>query len=359
MKAANFPLPPLQGVDWDHLGFEPVEVNGHVECTFSSKTGSWTEPVFVANPYLPIHGLAPGLNYGQQIFEGMKAFRNPSGEVQLFRPDQNALRFARSARCVSIPPVPTDLFQRAVNIAVGMNTEYVPPHSTGASLYIRPIAFASSPTVGLFLATQFMFCVYVLPVAPLHGKGIDKGADVLVIEDFDRAAPLGTGSVKVGGNYGPVLGLIDDAKKQGFNLTLHLDSLSHSLIDEFSTSGFIGVLNDGEVPILVVSDSQQVVPSITVDSICEVARAFDWHVERRPISFSEVARFSEVYAAGTAAVLVPIGSILQRSTGEHIIYPVEYSSSKSCFSRLSKALRDIQQGLVSDDRGWIKLVSKP
>jgi branched-chain amino acid aminotransferase len=214
----------------------------------------------------------------------MKAFRNPSGEVQLFRPDQNALRFARSALRVSIPPVPTDLFMRAVNTAVGMNTDYVPPHGTGASLYVRPMAFASSPTVGLFLATQFTFCVYVLPVSPLHGKATHKGARVLVIEYFDRAAPLGTGNVKVGGNYGPVLGLIDEAKKQGFNLTLHLDSLSHSLIDEFSTSGFIGVLNDGEVPILVVSDSQQVVSSITVDSICELARAFNWHVQKRPVS---------------------------------------------------------------------------
>nr|WOZ30801.1 McfB [Coleophoma empetri]BAN91494.1 putative branched-chain-amino-acid aminotransferase [Coleophoma empetri] len=359
MEAASFPLPPLKDVDWDHLGFEPVEVNGHVECTFSSKTGCWSEPEFVNDPYLRVHGLAPGLNFAQQIFEGMKAFRNPSGEVQLFRPDQNALRFARSARAVAIPPVPTELYLRAVNIAVGMNTEYVPPHSTGASLYIRPIAFASSPTVGLFLANQFKFCVYVLPVAPLHGKGVEKGADVLVIEDFDRAAPLGTGSVKVGGNYGPVLGLIDDAKKQGFNLTLHLDSLSHSLIDEFSTSGFIGVLNDGGVPTLVVSDSQQVVPSITVDSICEMAKAFNWNVEKRPIAFSEVGRFSEVYAAGTAAVLVPIGSIRRRSTGEHIIYPVEYSSATSCFARLSKALGDIQQGMVPDPQGWIKVITKP
>ncbi|EPE34346.1 D-aminoacid aminotransferase-like PLP-dependent enzyme [Glarea lozoyensis ATCC 20868] len=355
----NFPLPPLLGVDWDHLGFEPLEVNGHVECTFSTTTSCWTEPVFVTNPYLPVHGLAPGLNYGQQIFEGMKAFRNPSGDVQLFRPDQNALRFARSALRVAIPPVPTDLFLRAVNTAVGMNTDFVPPHGTGASLYIRPMAFASSPTVGLFLASQFKFCVYVLPVSPLHGKATQEGASVLVIEDFDRAAPLGTGNVKVGGNYGPVLGLIDEAKKQGFNLTLHLDSLSHSLIDEFSTSGFIGVLNDGEVPTIVVSDSQQVVSSITVDSICELARAFDWHVQKRPISFLEVARFSEVYAAGTAAVLVPVESILRRSTGEHVVYSVEYSSPTSCFSRLSTALRDIQQGLVPDDRSWIKLVTKP
>nr|QIW91872.1 HtyB [Phialomyces arenicola] len=359
MTVTGYPLPPLDGVDWDHLGFEPVEVNGHVECHFSTATGSWTAPVFVSDPYLRVHGLAPGLNYAQQIFEGMKAFRNPSGDIQLFRLDQNATRFARSASYVSIPLVPVDLFLRAVHLAVGMNTEYVPPHGTGAALYVRPIAFASSATVGLSLASHYTFCVYVLPVAPLHGNGIGHGADVLVVEDFDRAAPLGTGSVKVGGNYGPVLGLIANAKKEGYGLTLHLDSRSHSLIDEFSTSGFIGVRNDQETPRLVVSNSQQIVPSVTVDSICEIARSFGWDVEKRVIPFSDVAQFSEVYAAGTAAVLVPVRSLQRRSTGEQIKYEVDYSSPTSFFSQLYNTLYGVQQGVINDQWGWTTLVLKP
>ncbi|KAL4865745.1 hypothetical protein BDV12DRAFT_145383 [Aspergillus spectabilis] len=362
MSSTEYPHPPLAGLDWNHLGFEPVEVNGHVECRFSTKTNTWTTPIFIPDPYIRIHGLTPGLNYGQQIFEGMKAFRTTSGAIKLFRPDQNGARFARSARAVSIPPVPIGVFLEAVHLAVGMNTEYVPPMGTGAALYVRPVAFATSATVGLALASEFLFCVYVLPVAPLHGKNNHKtrGVNALVVEDFDRAAPRGTGDVKVGGNYGPVLGRIDSARRAGYGLTLHLDSHSHTLIDEFSTSGFIGVRWDNqEKPKLVVSDSQQIVASVTIDSICTIARGLEWGVEKRSIAFAEVSEFVEVYAAGTAAMLVPVQSVERQSTGEIIQYAVDYAAPTSVFAQLYDALSGVQQGLVPDQWGWTQEVMQP
>ncbi len=208
------------------------------------------------------------------------AFRNPQGQIQLFRPAMNAARMAHSTGFVAIPRIQESHFLRCVRLAVGLNSEFVPPHETDASLYCRPFVFASSATLGLNLALEYTFCVYVVPVSPLHGA---RSADALVIEDFDRAAPMGTGSAKVGGNYGPMLGLIDKAHKQGYGITLHLDSKSHSAIDEFSTSAFIGVKSEGDQHTVVVSNSNQIVPSITCDSVCEIALSFGWKVEKRTV----------------------------------------------------------------------------
>lgn len=283
-----------------------LSVNGHIESRYTKETKEWSEPVFVKDPFIRIHGLAPALNYGQQAFEGMKgrydilirgsiankdascllieshvlAFRNPEGQIQLFRPAMNAARMSHSAGFVAIPEIPEAHFLRCVHLAIGLNSEYVPPHETDASFYCRPLVFASSATLGLKLAFEYTFCVYVLPVAPLHGA---KSVDALVVENFDRAAPLGTGSAKVGGNYGPVLGLIDDANSKGYGITLHLDSKSHTDIDEFSTSAFIGVKTEGNEHTVVVSDSNQIVRSITCDSVCEIARSFGWKVVRRTV----------------------------------------------------------------------------
>ncbi|KAL3472879.1 aminotransferase, partial [Aspergillus californicus] len=152
MSAPDYPRAPLAGLDWTNLGFDPVEVNGHVECTYTPNTKTWSHPTFITDPYIRLHGLTPALNYGQQIFEGMKAFRTAQNHITLFRPHQNAARFARSAAAVAIPAIPEAIFLDAVHLAVGMNSEFVPPHGTGAALYIRPVAFASSPSVGLKLA---------------------------------------------------------------------------------------------------------------------------------------------------------------------------------------------------------------
>lgn len=225
--------------------------------------------------------MAPAINYGQQAYEGMKAFRNPDNKITIFRPNKNAARLAHSAAFVSIPPVPEDLFMECVHTAVALNAAYVPPHETGAAMYIRPLVFGSSAQLGLNPPEEYMFCVYVLPVGVYHGVHPVKAQ---ILEDFDRAAPDGTGSAKVGGNYAPVMRWSEKAYKAGYGITLHLDSKTRSEIDEFSTSGFIGVKKEGENVTIAVPDSKNVIDSVTADACLEIAKSFGWSVEKRSVS---------------------------------------------------------------------------
>jgi len=230
-----------------------------------------------------IHGMAPALNYGQQAYEGLKAFRLPGNDrIAIFRPDRNASRLQYSAEFISIPPVPTDLFLDAVKAAVALNAEFVPPHETGAAMYIRPQIYGSSAQLGLNPPEEYIFAVFVIPTGVYHGTHPVKA---LIMSDFDRAAPNGTGSAKVGGNYAPVLRWSEKARNEGYGITLHLDSKTHEEVDEFSTSGFIGALVDGDNVTLVVPDSKAVIDSVTSDSIQQLGRSFGWKVEKRPVSF--------------------------------------------------------------------------
>ena len=255
-------------------------VNGHIESHYSRSTGKWTPLQFVTDPYIRLHGMAPALNYGQQAYEGLKAFRTPTDEIQIFRPDQNAARMQHSAEFISCPPVPTDLFLDAVRAAVSLNADYVPPHETGAAMYVRPQIYGSSAQLGLSPPEEYTFSVYVLPTGVYHGT---HPVRALILDEFDRAAPNGTGSAKVGGNYAPVLRWSDRAREDGFGITLHLDSATHSEIDEFSTSGFIGAIVDGDNVTLVVPDSKNVIQSVTSNSITDIGRSFGWNVERRSV----------------------------------------------------------------------------
>lgn len=363
-------------------------------------TGKWTEPVFVADPYIRIHGMAPALNYGQQAYEGLKAFRAPGdGAITVFRPDRNAKRMQHSAEFISCPPVPDELFLAAVKAAVALNAEFVPPHETGAALYIRPQIYGSSAQLGLSPPEEYAFCVFVVPTGVYHGSHPVKA---LILDEFDRAAPNGTGSAKVGGNYAPVLRWSDRARTQGYGITLHLDSKSHEEVDEFSTSGFIGALAEGDQVTLVVPDTKNAIKSVTSESIQEIGRSWGWKVEQRPVStcllpcmrgarlgcrrrryansdtqikYSELPQFAEVMAAGTAAALVPIRSITRRmdasspqslaqSASEHprvaikdgeetITYiPDSQEASGPLALKLLTQLKAIQLGKVEDKFGW-------
>lgn len=236
----------------------------------------------MTDPFIRIHGMAPALNYGQQAYEGLKAFRTPGdSSIQIFRPDRNASRMQHSAEFVSMPPVPVDMFIDACRAAVALNAEWVPPHDTGAAMYVRPQIYGSSAQLGLSPPEEYTFCVYVLPTGVYHGV---HPVRCLILDDFDRAAPNGTGSAKVGGNYAPVLRWTDRARKDGFDITLHLDSATHSEIDEFSTSGFIGALVEGDSVTIVVPDSQNVINSVTSESVQGIAKSFGWKVEQRSVS---------------------------------------------------------------------------
>ncbi|KAI9833471.1 MAG: hypothetical protein M1819_003629 [Sarea resinae] len=358
-----FPPPPVDTIDWSNIGFRVREVNGHVESHYSVKTGEWSTPEFVEDPFLRIHGMAPGLNYGQQAYEGLKAFRDPNDQIQIFRPERNAARMAHSASFISIPAVPESRFLECVHLAVGLNAAYVPPHHTGAAMYIRPLLFGSSAQLGLNPPEEYTFCVYVLPVGVYHGV---NPVSALILEDFDRAAPEGTGSAKVGGNYAPVLRWSEKAHSEGFGITLHLDSKTRTYIDEFSTSGFVGIKEEGDSFTLVVPDSKSVIKSVTSDSVCDLARSFGWKVEKRPIPYTELPTFTEILAAGTAAALVPIKSVTHHSHNDIFYYhgSAKASGSKegepgpACVKLLS-TLKGIQQGKIADTFGWCKKVNEP
>ncbi|KAF2740524.1 branched-chain amino acid aminotransferase II [Polyplosphaeria fusca] len=351
-----YPPPPVNTIDWSNIGFKIREVAGHVESHFSKKTGKWTAPAFVEDPYLRIHGMAPGLNYGQQCYEGMKAFRAPDNRISIFRPNKNAERMQHSASFISIPEVPTEHFLDCCSLAVGMNAAYVPPHETGAAMYVRPLLFGSSAQLGLNPPEEYTFVVYVIPTGVYHGT---HPVDALVLEHFDRAAPDGTGSAKIGGNYAPVLRWSEKAHHDGYGITLHLDSKTRSMIDEFSTSAFIGVKKDGEKIKLVASDSKNVIQSVTGNSILRIAESFGWETESREIPFDELNSFNEVLAAGTAAALVPIKSITLESKGEKITYKEASEEPGPCCVKLLTTLKGIQQGKIEDKFGWLYKVKKP
>ncbi|MCJ1357491.1 MAG: hypothetical protein MMC33_007487 [Icmadophila ericetorum] len=342
---AVFPPPPVANV-----------VNGHIESTYSDETKEWSPPKFVASPYLQVHGLCSGLNYGMQTFEGMKAFRTPSNRIALFRPQENAARLRRSTAFLGIPEISQKHIVECVHLAVGVNAEYVPPLGTGAALYVRPLIFGSAAQVMLNPPKEYTFCVYVTPTGTYHGS---RPLSALILEDLDRAAPEGTGSYKIGGNYAPVFNFAKKARTEGFEITLHLDSKTRSEIDEFTTSGFIGVKVNGENVTLVVPDSKSALKSITSESACEIAATFGWAVERRRVPYEELASFTEVIAAGTAAALVPIKSISMRSKQEKLLYRCGSDDPGPTVTRLLKTLQGIQMGTVQDMFGWLEYVESP
>ena len=248
-------------------------------------------------------------------------------------------------------------------MAVALNAEYVPPHRTGAAMYIRPLLFGSSAQLGLDPPEEYTFVVYVVPVGVYHGV---HPVDALILEDFDRAAPEGTGSAKIGGNYAPVLKWSGKAKGEGFGITLHLDSKTRSVVDEFSTSGFVGakrVLREGEEEerfTIVVPDSKNVIKSVTSESVCTIAQdVMGWTVERRPIRYEELPEFSEIMAAGTAAALVPIKSLTMRSKGDKFLYQGGSDEPGPACVKLLTVLKGIQQAKIKDTFGWLDYVEEP
>ncbi|KAJ6441491.1 branched-chain amino acid aminotransferase [Purpureocillium lavendulum] len=301
-----------------------------------------------------------------------EAFRAPDGEIHIMRPDYHARRLIHSSSLVSIPPVPVELFQQSVNLAVGINADIVPPHGAEGMLYIRPVVFGMGACLRLEPPDEYLFSVFVTTAGAFHGS---EPLDALILEDFDRAAPRGTGSGKVGGNYSPVIRWSQKAKSEGYDITLHLDSQTRSEIEEFSTSAFVGVKVSGEQVTLAVPDTTNVVSSVTCDSVQQLAKSLGWTVERRPVSdssllahlrahekkikYEELPSFSEVMACGTAVTLVSIKSITRRSTSDKFVYESATDGMGPYARQLSKLLHGIYKGELEDTFGWRTRVLDP
>ena len=297
-----------------------------------------------------MHIGASCLHYGQECFEGMKAFRQKDGKIVVFRPEENAKRMARTAeRCV-MPAVPVDMFVESVDKVVRANEEYVPPYGTGGSLYIRPLLIGTGPQIGVAPAKEFTFMVIVMPVGAYYKGGL-KPVRAVILDDWDRAAPLGMGDVKVGGNYAASLYAHEKAKRDGWPVELYLDAKTHQYVEEFSTSNFLGITKDGTY---VTPDSRSVLPSITNLSLMQCAEDLGWKVERRPIPYTEIKEFAEVAACGTAVVVTPVWEITR---GDDVIVISDKDAVGEHLQKLYETVQGIQYGVLEDVHGWCHEVS--
>ncbi|KAK7990685.1 aminotransferase [Apiospora arundinis] len=343
---------PNPSVDWANLGLAlDLSVNGHIETKYHLSTGQWTPPSFVASPNISVNGLCPGLNYGQQCYEGMKAFRTAANKITVFRPRFHAARMARSAASVCLPEVPEALFLECVRAAVAGNAEYVPPADTEAYLYIRPVMFGSSAKLALAPPEEVVLAVYVQPTRPYHGSAAIDG---VVLEDFDRAAPRGMGAYKVGGNYAPVWRHAAKAREMGYGITLHLDSATRTLVEEFSTSGFLGHKKQTDADAkdtLVVPRTDNAIASATSDTMVRVAKLQGWVVEHRDVAFSSIGELDEVVAVGTAAAAVPVKTLVRLSTNEKFNFSGSDRKEAKLLG-LSELVASIQRGHAEDAEGW-------
>lgn len=341
---------PTSTVDWPNLAFKANPVNGHVQCTH--RNGQWGPLEFVKDPFLKLSVMSPALNYGQQCFEGLKAFRCKDGHIRIFRPDENAKRMRHSAAMIAIPGIPDELFLEAVKMAAMKNAEFVPPFELGQSLYLRPLLLGSGEQLALLPPEEYTFLVAATPVANLYSASGAKPIAALIVEDFDRAAPAGTGSAKLGGNYAPVFTHAAKAKSAGYPITLHLDSKTRTHVDEFSTSNFLALKGTGDAITLVVPESTSILKSVTTKSVIQLAQSFGWNVECRPVLLEEIAGFSEIMSAGTAAVISPIKSVTYQ--GQKLVDLSDEIGPGS--KRILTTLHAIQTGEMEDQFGWQYLV---
>ena len=309
-------------LDWKNLSFGYLKTDYNIRSYF--RNGAWTTPEMTSDETVNLHMAATGLHYGQEAFEGLKAFRGVDGQVRIFRADENGKRLASSAEYLRMAVPPLELFIDMVKQVVKANERFIPPYGTGASLYIRPVLFGSGPQVGVKPADEYLLIIFVTPVGPYYKEGFNP-IRVIIDRDHDRAAPLGTGHIKAGGNYG--------AKEK-----------KH--IDECGAANFFGI-RDGRY---ITPKSHSVLPSITNMSLMTLAADLGLKVESRPVEAEELSTFSEAGACGTAAVISPIGSIYDPETNHTYTYnngePGEWSK------KLYHKLRAIQYGEEPDTHGW-------
>ncbi len=334
----------METIDWGNLPFGYFKTDYNVRCYFKGQ--SWGEIEVHDSEYINIHMAATGLHYGQEAFEGLKAFRGVDGKVRIFRMDENAKRMRASAIGVMMKEVPDEIFFESVLKAVSLNAKYIPPYGTGASLYIRPLLFGSGAQVGVKPAQEYCFLVFVGPVGPYFKEGF-KPVAMQLVRDYDRAAPLGTGYIKVGGNYAASLRAGERAHCEGYSTAIFLDAKEKKYIDEAGPANFFGIRDNKYITPL----SASILPSITNKSLMVLAEDMGLEVERRHIAVDELGSFEEVGACGTAAVISPIGKIFDRDLGNTFTYcPDGIAGPVS--TKLYNRLRAIQYGEEEDKFGW-------
>lgn len=335
-----------KNIDWANLGFSYQQTDKRYVANY--KDGAWDEGGLVEDPMITMSECACVLQYAQTCFEGLKAYTAKDGHIVCFRPDLNAERMANTAKRLEMPVFPEDRFVDAVVETVRANKDYVPPYGSGATLYIRPYMFGIGPVIGVAPATEYQFRVFCTPVGP-YFKGGAKPITIRV-SDFDRAAPNGTGHIKAGLNYAMSLHAIVDAHENGYSENLYLDPKTRTKVEETGGANFIFVTKDGKV---VTPKSDSILPSITRRSLVAIARDhLGMEVEEREVFLDELKDFAECGLCGTAAVISPVGKIVDH--GKEICFPSGMEQMGEVTKTLYDTLTGMQMGSIEAPEGWIK-----
>ena len=335
-------------VEWSNLGFGYIQTDKRFVANYNN--GAWDEGTLTEDPNIVMNECACVLQYAQTCFEGLKAYTTEDGHIVTFRPDLNAERMADTCRRLEMPVYPEDKWVEAIVKVIEANSDYVPPFGSGASLYIRPYMFGINPVIGVKPAAEYMFRVFCTPVGP-YFKGGAKPI-VIRVSDFDRAAPNGTGHIKAGLNYAMSLHPIVDAHNQGFSENMYLDAATRTKVEETGGANFIFITKDGK---LVTPKSNSILPSITRRSLMVVAEKYlGMEVEHREVSIDDVKEFAECGLCGTAAVISPVGKIVDH--GKEICFPSGMDDMGPVMKKLYDTLTGIQMGRIEAPEGWIKVI---
>lgn len=331
------------GLDWASLGFGYVDVHCHVRYVW--KDGSWDQGEEVADPYVKMHIMANVFHYGQALFEGQKAFHCKDGQVRVFRDEANYQRMMKGCARMGMADMPKDMFHAAIDRAIQGNLDFVPPYGSNGALYLRPFMVGSGAQMGLGPSSEYTFIVVAAPVGSYYKtKGLTP-IPCRIMDDYDRAAPLGVGQVKCAGNYAADILPAKKSKEAGFPIGLYLDAKHHRYIEEFNTSNFVAITKDN---VYVTPDSKSVLESITNKCLEDLARDLGLTVERRPIDFeAEVQNFKEVGAVGTAVIITPIASITRGDKKYDFEAP-------TVLQALHDKVRAVQVGDEPDAHGWLR-----
>lgn len=333
-------------IDWENLGFGYIQTDKRYVADY--KDGKWGEGALVQDAVIPLNECAGVLQYAQTVFEGMKAYTTQDGRIVTFRPDLNAERMEDSAKRLEMPVFPKERFVEAVTQTVKANVSYVPPYGSGATLYIRPFMFGTNPVIGVKPADEYQFRVFTTPVGP-YFKGGAKPITICV-SDFDRAAPRGTGHIKAGLNYAMSLHAIVTAHDNGFDENMYLDSATRTKVEETGGANFIFVTRDNAI---VTPHSDTILPSITRRSIMYVAEHYlGLRVEERDVYLEEIKEFAECGLCGTAAVISPVGKVVDH--GKEIRFPSGMETMGPVTQKLYDTLTGIQMGQIEAPQGWIR-----
>jgi branched-chain amino acid aminotransferase len=338
----------MEKFDWERLPFGYTKTDFNIRCVY--KNERWGNLEVSSSEYIDIHIAATGLHYGQEAFEGLKAYMGKDGKIRLFRWEENAKRLIASADGIKMEAFPVEMFREALFKVIQLNKKFVPPYGSGATLYIRPLLYGSGAEVGVKPSSEYTFLIFVTPVGPYFKGGI-RPVNMLICRDVDRAAPLGTGIYKVGGNYAASMRAIVTARNGGYSNKIFLDAKEKKYIDECGPANFFGIRDNT----YVTPKSESILNSITNMSLIEIAKSLGMKTERRPVPVEELSSFVEAGACGTAAVISPIAKIFDPE--KNMIY--EYCKDGEPGTetlKLYKKLTSIQNGDEPDTYGWITIV---